>query len=171
MRETASTLETNEGLRIIKGMLVSQSNDVTSKVKFAAGSFMLFYNLPKFFHWVHKRNAIHPDVQPSSLTLSLFLLPLGKVLKCQSYFQQVIIHHGKVLGIIHLVRTQNFTNNKHLLRAYQRVRNVHISENFAYMLNELSIMYLFRWKTNKISYTLLCVVIMLGINDTHCRVL
>ena len=37
------------------------------------------------------------------------------------------------VGIIHLVRTQNFSKN---LCAYQGVRNVSSSGNFAYVLNE-----------------------------------
>ena len=47
------------------------------------------------------------------------------------------------LGIIHLVRTQNFPKNEHLLspdtHMYVYVsgdKNVSFSENFAYVLNE-----------------------------------
>ena len=49
------------------------------------------------------------------------------------------------LGIIHLVRTQNFSKTtishpliRTLTFAYQGVRNVSFSENFAYVLNEWS---------------------------------
>ena len=45
-----------------------------------------------------------------------------------------------ILGIIHLVRTQDFPENFYFLppdmHAYQEVRNVSFSENFAYLLNE-----------------------------------
>ena len=55
------------------------------------------------------------------------------------------------LGVIHLVRTQNFPKNQHFLHLIRTryvfvsggwgggVRNVSFSENFAYVLNELSL--------------------------------
>ena len=39
-------------------------------------------------------------------------------------------------GIIHLVRTQNFSAKYHLLPPDQWVRNISFSKNFAYVLNE-----------------------------------
>ena len=40
------------------------------------------------------------------------------------------------IGVIHLIRTQDFPKNEHFLPPdiYQGVRNVHFSENFAYVL-------------------------------------
>ena len=46
----------------------------------------------------------------------------------------------RLLGIIHLVRTQNFLKNYYFLPpdtcTYQWVRNIRFLENFAYVLNE-----------------------------------
>ena len=53
------------------------------------------------------------------------------------------INFDSSLGIIHLVRTQNFPKNYRFLFpdskrpcAYQDVRNISFSEDFAYALNE-----------------------------------
>ena len=70
---------------------------------------------------------------PHNDTLRLNLVLCTLKSDCCEYIQQ---------GFIHLVSTQNFPKNSHFLPlwyartcAYQGVRNVSFSENFAYILN------------------------------------
>ena len=70
-----------------------------------------------------------------------------KIFDIVSFLQNIMLSRIRIVGIIHLVRTQNFPKNHNFFppdthartSTSQGVRNVTFSENFAYAPNEWSL--------------------------------